>query len=162
MKYIIPTTTAIIGALSLITTGCHPYNQPTAGMMAAPVTSGMAEGDGFTISKIMVSSSKAQSAFKRARDYYAQLPEKERVKMEKRKVYYLAVEVPGYRNRGTGIPVLLYDTRANRLINHRVIFIATPLKPRQILMAPREVSSTPGYRYQYLEYAGPGAPIAYP
>lgn len=163
MKYITPTTTAIIGALALLTTGCTHYNRNVE-----TVTSPMAEGTGYTVSKIMGTSSKAQAAFKRARDYYAQLSERERAKLERQKVYYLAVEVPGYRNRGTGIPVLLYDTRANRLVSNRIIFITAPLKPRQIIMAPREAINIPGYRYmpgyrcQFVEYVGVGAPVAYP
>jgi|GEM_PF-5430828 len=167
MKYITPTTTAIIGVLALLTTGCTHYNNNAnpVGM----VSSTMEEGAGYTVSKIMASSSKAQAAFKRARDYYAQLSERERAKLERLKVYYLAVEVPGYRNRGTGTPVLLYDTRANRLVSNRIIFITAPLKPRQIIMAPREATNMmPGYRYmpgykcQFIEYIGVGAPVAYP
>ncbi len=160
MKYITPTTTAIIGALALLTAGCHQYSRDTT--MTAPMAGTMAEGTGYTVSKMMASSSKAQSAFKRARDYYAQLSEKERAKLEKRKVYYFAVEVPGYRNRGMGVPVLLYDTRANRLVNNRIIFITAPLKPRQIITAPREVTKMPGCKCQFIEYVGMGAPVAYP
>lgn len=166
MKYKIPTTTtAVIGALALLATGCEHYR--TTRTMTAPAATTATQtacpgAPGYVVSKTVATPSKAQAALKRARDYYAQLSAREKAKLQKRGVYYFAVEVPGYRNRGMGVPVLLYDIRANKLVNNRIIFINTPIKARQVFNLPREVTTMPGCKCQFIEYIGVGAPVAYP
>ncbi len=153
MKYKTPTSTAIIGALALLTTGCEPYRNVTSTMTNSPsMATSTLTGGPYTTSKVMVGDRNAKMALHRASGYYAQLSDRQRAMLKKRNIRYFAVEVPAYRNRGNGTPILLYDTQANQLVGKNVIYIASPLNQGNMLNINGRMA----------KFIGAGMPVAYP
>lgn len=123
MKSILITTAAaLFGSLAVLTTGCEtgmPMRQ--TGMNNKM----MMGGRPYAMSNTTISPRTAQMIRHRAAMYKSKLTLKQRMLLKRHNVRYFAVDCPTLRNRGHGVPVVLYDIYTGQLMNRRVVTLNT-------------------------------------